>query len=385
MLYGLGNVPSFPGLFLFGIFIVTLITAEKTQTSMGTANKAQAENHLLHLRFNAFTRAFHVLNISHDQLREQLANTRFSMREALQMVREVLQTQHEAGNKGLSKQVGSELLAIYAYFCSVQVAAAYKIEPDNSICPEPLAEQGEIGVLDVTDPLIAKALQEGTLVSIKPESYTDNTSEEVGSNLLAVIPIKDFSGHLWGIVVVAEMHLIALQDENLNLMQLLGSYTGDLLSRAENILRAEKDAKAFTAEVNNCWQLAREFGIVSSLFCITFQDLSVSKDIANVTTGGIRNLDQAWITVNLKKQPVIFFLMPLTDENEYQLFRQRLDKDLTSHFEKSLEELGGELNYMAVRRNQRLSDLFFFIQTRKTKGTTSTNKRFSFGKTAGSN
>lgn len=361
---GIGGMHDFPGETLFGILVFTLITGEMTNRSLAEIRRSQSENKFLKMRFGEFTNAYHVMKVSHDQLKEQLANSKFSLREALQMVREKLMQNDQQDQQGLNAQAGHELLSIFNYFCATQVAGVYVVNESGMVAKHPVAVQGNMKALDENDQLILHALEQGVMVSICSETYANKSIEELKTDLLAVIPIKDVSGHLWGIVAVAEMHFTAFQDGNLNLMQLIGSYTGDLLSQAENNFYAEGGRQAFLGELKSSWHLAKDFGVISSIVRIVFQKSIPADDYVSAIVQRIRSLDHAWIFSDEKKHRVICLLMPLITENEYHNFRNSLESFLRDRFGQTVEDAGGAFQYMEIRGKRRLYDYVSFITDR---------------------
>ncbi len=360
----IGHMEQYPSQLIFGILVITLVTGEMANNSLTEIRRCQVEKEFLTLRFGEFTNAYHVMKVSHDQLKEQVANAKFSLREALQMVTEELRGQTKAGKRGLNNQVASELLAIFNYFCATQIAGVFRVDEMGKIAQTPEASQGNIGQLNSKDSLVLQALKKGTMVSVRSEMYTSKNKEELETDLLAVVPIRDISGRIWGLVVVTEMHFTAFQEENLNLMQLLGSYTGDLLSQADNILYEEGGREAFIGELKTSWRMAREFGIISSIICITFRKNIPADDYLRAVSSRIRCLDSAWLFSDDKKYPVICLLMPLTTESEYLSYKHSLDTSLLDQFGHTVEENQGTFHHLEIHGKRRFFDIVSFITDR---------------------
>jgi len=359
--YGVGNIEPFPRQLLFGMFVLTLLTGEMTDHLLAKIRRSQAEIEFLNRRFGEFTNTYHVMKVSHDQLREQIANAKFSLREALQAVREKLQKHYREGQRGLNPQVGGELLSIFDYFCATQIAAVYIVRESGRVASNPEAVQGNMGKLKQTDRLIHKALAEGTLVSIQPEMCSLAEREELETDLMAVIPIKDSCGYTWGIVAIAEMQFTAFEEENLNLMQLIASYAGDLLSQAENVFYGEDDYKRFVEELEISWRMAKEFGVVSSIICVTFQQTIPTDDYFRAIVSRIRGLDHAWLRCNEGDKTAICLLMPLMAASDYPNFRSNLTAIFEDRFGLSLEDAGGIFHYMEIGRKERVCDIVSFF------------------------
>lgn len=359
--FQIGNMNGFPGQLFFGILVFTLIAGEMTTNSLQEIKNNQMENQFLTMRFGEFTNTYHVMKVSHDQLREQLANARISLREALQMVREELETQHRKGTKGLSPEISKGLLSIFNYFCSTQIAGVYVIDETGSIGKQPVAAHGAIGHLRGDDLLIRQTLNSETMVSVRSEIYSNQNKESLSTDLLAVIPIKDISGHFWGIVAVSEMDFTAFQEENLNFMQLLGAYTGDLLSQAENTFYTEDDRLAFIDELTNSWRMAKEFGVNSSIIRIKFKDVIPTDDYLFAITNRRRGLDHAWLFNDENNHSVIYLLIPLMSTDEFNSYRLSLNRFLKERFGHPLEEAGGIFYHLEIKGTTPLFDYVSFV------------------------
>ncbi len=359
--FRIGNMIEFPGQLLFGILIITLIAGEMTSNSLQVIKHNQLENKFLTMRFSEFTNTYHIMKVSHDQLKEQLANSKISLREAMQMVRDELKEQHRKGKKGLSLEISQGLLSIFNYFCSTQIAGVFAIDKTGSIIKQPVATQGIMSSVRDDDLLICQALDRETMVSVKSEIFTSQIKANLSTDLLAVIPIKDISGHLWGIVAISEMHFSAFQEENLNLMQLIGAYTGDLLSQAENIFYNEDDRQAFFDELSNCWRMANELGIISSIIRIYFKGAIPITEYFSAIVDRKRGLDQAWLFNDEKNCPVIYLLIPLMSTDEFNSYRLSLNGFLREQFGQQLDEIEGVFQHLEINGKRPLLDYVSFV------------------------
>ena len=314
------------------------------------------------MRFGEFTNAYHVMKISHDHLREQLATNQISLREALKMVRESLREHYKNGERGLTPQMSEELLGVLSYFCSIQGAGIYKTDATGSITVTPVALQGEMKELDKDDPLLRRAVASGMMISVRLESEDQQKrGESQASELLAVIPITDISGYLWGIIAVSQMPFAAFQEENLNFIRLLGAYTGDLLSQADNIFHDSSDTRSFISELENTWRMSKSCGISSSLIRISFPDATPREQYIAAIADRIRGLDYVWVFVDDKQRPVIYLLMTLMSDGEYDRYKQSLNILLRERFGQSVEEAGGTFSQLAVTGKRRLATYVNFV------------------------
>lgn len=364
-----GNITIFPSKMLFGVLFFTLLVGGKTDNSRANILKYKARNKFLALRFGEFTDTYHMMKVSYDQLNEALANTRSSLRGAFQVVREKMQQRRLHNNEGLTPDISSDLLSIFSYFCFIEIAGVYSVDRSEEKVIKPIALHGDMPPLRLDDQLLLQALEKNEMISVKAEMYTADYMDTFSTDLLAVIPIKDISGNLWGIVAVAEMQFTAFQQENLNIMRLIGAYTGDLLSQAENIFYAKDGKKKFFDELDSSWRMAQEYGIFSSLISISFKNAHPDNAFISAITGRIRGIDHVWISdENPRRSLIIFLLMPLMTEREFILYQQSLNCSLKEKFNYTVEESGGVIDYFAINDRRQLFECLSFIDD-KTDGT----------------
>ena len=122
-------------------------------------------------------------------------------------------------------------MAVFAQYGAVQIAGLYGIKSRDRIDPQPIASHGDMPELNLFDPLVKLAIENKQLVSVKLEAQANDIAE---SDLLAVVPIVDSHNHLHGILAIKDMHFMAFQQENLNVLALLGSYVADMLTRSKS-------------------------------------------------------------------------------------------------------------------------------------------------------
>jgi hypothetical protein len=74
------------------------------------------------------------------------------------------------------------------------------------------------------DPLLRHAARFGEVVSVRDASHA--------GGVLAAVPLVDVAGQVHGVVAVREMPFLALHDDTLSVLAVLGAQAGDVLSRA---------------------------------------------------------------------------------------------------------------------------------------------------------
>lgn len=322
-----------------GTVIMSLLIGDAASEWRKRSQQAAAENMYLRHRLKEFSTDYHVLKVSHGQLEEYMAGQRLSLREALQQVKPVLSTSKD----GI--QAGSELMAIFSQFCSVQVAGLYSMSSDSVINTKAIAVHGDMFELPQFDPLLRVAISERELVSIKLESLAENHHDQC---LLAVVPLVDTDGYLHGVLAVKDMHFMAFQQQNLNILALLGSYIGNLLTRSQGEALSRVDW--FMSELDTVLRFARSHETESSLLSFKFKQHERSAEIATYISNTIRSLDASWLPDSEDESVVVCLLLPLMSETQSLAFLQRISVAIDEQFDTSLVSMLEDSKHKQISR-----------------------------------
>ncbi len=322
-----------------GTLVMSLVVGDAASSWRQRSKRSEAENQYLRHRLKEFSADYHVLKVSHGQLEEHMAGQRLSLREALQRLKPELTSSHD----GI--QAGSELMAVFSQFCSIQVAGLYAMSSENRIDPKPVATHGDMFDLPVFDPILRTAIRERELVSVKLESLDDKHHE---NSLLAVVPLVDTEGRLHGVLAIKDMHFMAFQQQNLNILALLGSYVGDMLTRSRGT--AESRTDWFMAELDVALRFAHSHDTESVLMSLKFNAEARSSEVADYVSTSIRGLDASWLTVADDGSPVLCLLLPLMGETQGRAFLQRIDKAVLDHFHLPFENVIQGMQIKSIRR-----------------------------------
>ena len=308
-----------------GTIILSILVGDFATSGKKRSAQEFAENQYLRHRLKEFSKDYHILKVSHGQLEEFMAGNRLSVRQALQQLKPLLST-----NISDEIKAGPELMAVFAQFGAVQVAGLYGVKGLNRINPEPIATHGDMPELNLFDPLVKLAVDHRQLVSVKLESQANDTVE---SELLAVVPLIDSHEYLHGILVIRDMHFMAFQQENLNVLALLGSYIGDMLTRSKS--EGESRSGWFAAEINNAVRFAHDNSVQSTLLAIKLKETGRTQFIIDFLTENVRSLDSTWQPREEEGGTSVVVLLPLMNETQAQAYLQRVSKKL--HEESGLD------------------------------------------------
>jgi hypothetical protein len=319
------------GTLALGTVIISMVVGDASSTWRKRSRNSEAENEYLRHRLKEFSTDYHVLKVSHGLLEEYMAGQRLSLREALQRLKPVL-----TSNKN-GMEAGGELMAIFSHFCSIQVAGLYAMGDDGKIDTQPVAKHGDMIELSIFDTLLRTAVDKKEMVSIKLESLAENHHQ---NSLLAVVPLVDTDGHVHGVLAVKDMHFMAFQQENLNLLSLLGFYVGDQLTRSRG--EALSRADWFLAELDTVLRFAHSHNTESSLLALKFLNIEQAADAAVYVSESIRSLDASWIVTHDDGASVLCLLLPLMSETQCVAFIHRMNRQVDGKYSNTLDSMLSE-------------------------------------------
>lgn len=316
------------GALALGTIVISMLVGDASSSWRKRSRNAEAENEYLRHRLKEFSTDYHVLKVSHGLLEEYMAGQRLSLREALQQLKPVL----SSNKNGI--EAGHELMAIFSHFCSIQVAGLYAVNEQGKIESSPVAIHGDMINLPVFDPLLRTAIESKELVSIRLESLAESHHED---SLLAVVPLVDTEGHLHGVLAIKDMHFMAFQQENLNLLALLGFYVGNQLTRSRGAALSRADW--FLAELDTVMKFAHSHSTESSILSLKFKESSLAPEAAGFISESIRSLDASWIIRSQEGTPVLCLLLPLMTETQCIAFIKRMNRVIDEKYGVSLDSM----------------------------------------------
>ena len=311
-----------------GTLFISVVVGDTANTWRRKSQKLKAENQYLKHRFKEFSTDYHVLKVSHGLLEEHMAGQRLSLREALQQLKTLLKSSPD------DSQIGKDLMAVFSHFCSIQVAGLYTISDGNSVKTEPVATHGRMVELPLFDPLLKAAIDTREVASIKLEVLAE---KHLSSSLLAVVPLVGSDGHLHGVLAIKDMHFMAFQQRNLNLLALLGYYVGNQLSRTHSAALSQFDF--FYAELETALRFAHTQGTESVLLCLRFGNHPEVEKIAEFVNLAIRGLDASLLLTGDDNTPVLSLLLPLMSESSGIKFMQRINTAVDEEFGIPLQDV----------------------------------------------
>jgi len=318
--YGWIELEQFPSTLVLGSLVVTMLGGEFSDLWQRRLGRIEIESGQRDRRMEEFTRSYHLLKVSHDQLVEQLAGSSVSMRQAIAGLREEM-AGAEQGSDPLEAEAET-ILALFRRYGAVQSASLHRVvegKPDI----HPLGRLGAVPE-DVEalrkSVMIAECLQHGEMVTVLASE--NGSPRYVDGNILAVVPIYDQSGYIRGLLVIYRIPFLKFTRENLGLIAVMGGYLGDLLTDLEQSLKSPNEIRDdFLSELNRTIKYVDRFGINAKLLAIEVEQPDTLNDLISQR----RSLDRIWTCRNRTGKEIVLWLMPFTDDYGLAGFQARIN------------------------------------------------------------
>jgi hypothetical protein len=312
------DMPVFPVESVVGMILVTMISAEFHDLWQRKLQPLQYKHQQLQSRMNYFSRTYHILKASHSQLEQQTANYTKSLRSSLLEIERHISTLEKEDDTSLNG-MANHILNILSEYGSIQTASVYVVSKDKKIMLNPVGCLGNPPSLWPTNPLVTAALNTGYVTSIQM------FDERIEHEILVVIPLIDIFQKIWGIVIINEMSLFAMQQNTLDLFSLLGGHIGDLIQRRSEAHCLSKDVWLnFEYELRRVLKEVLGFKADAALVISIFNDEESQSLLISRFRSELRGLDKVLTFKDTSGRYIIIKLLPLTDEKGLKSFLFRL-------------------------------------------------------------
>lgn len=311
--------PFVPVEMLVGMILTALITAEFHDIWRRKMQPLHYKYQNLQLRMYELSRAYYLLKESHALLEQQAATTKSMRAWLLELQNRLLSLEKRQG--GPLDEIGDQILELFSEYGSIQTASVHSVSESRRINPQPGACLGNPAAVSATHPLVLGALKTGHVASLQ----RDSEARDQDYDILVVVPLVDIFNKIWGLVVINEMPMFALQENTLDLFALLGGYLGDLIQRrGEEQSMNEFVSREFEHELKRAWKDVRSLKMSTAVaLCIFSQKesdgLAVSKFRSQV-----RGLDKVWSFRDSIGRLIVVCLLPFMDQQDMSDFFNRL-------------------------------------------------------------
>lgn len=343
---------AFPTQQILGGLLITLVSAQfSTIWNQRMRRTHQVSRHALE-RFEQLSKAYYMIRQSHDRLEQNLISRPVTLRQAMHDLRGLL----VKSLSGFNRDSASEMLGILSNYCSIESAAIYLSDDEDSLEGDPVASCGRGAPLIEEDLLLRSAIESGNTAY----QVANRLRLEERSTYLVAAPIVSSSGKRIGMLLVTEMPFLSLQRETLQIMAVLLSYAADHVEASVNskgVLAVYPDCPTiFAAELFKMVRLRKELDISSSIVAISIRPSPRLEDICAVLERQQRGLDHAWRrSVGWGVQFVT--LMPFSGPGSVEGYLTRLNGILTKQHRMTVKSAGISFNSLVLTSEDPLLQL----------------------------
>jgi hypothetical protein len=304
-----------------GLILVGMVAGQARQIWAARIRRLDSLARYHQTRLEQFTSAYHLLKVSHAQIEQRVAGGTRNLRNALEGLKHRAPQLNAQGGEPLGG-IAEELLGIMVEQGDLYTASVYALNERSLLRFPALAKAGDAPEISVFNPLLRETMRTGMLTSVQAGGETG--FEQV----IAVVPLIDSSGDIHGVVVINDMPFLAVNADTFGLLGVLGKHIGDILRRLTHPIDEIESVSSLRDNLDRYLVDARQHGIPSAfLACRIFDDSRRELLVTHCETSG-RGLDQSWIAKDGKGHPVIFMLLPLTDETGATTFARRLQQQV---------------------------------------------------------
>jgi len=341
-----------PFAYTLGLLLCSLIVGEFRDIWEQRLVQLERSNEYRQARMEEFTRSYHVLKISHDELEQEYAGRRTSLRSALLTAREKLVD-------AVPEEVGAALLDLLSNFNSARSASYHRVR-DGVVDPEPTATLGSAYTLSSEDALLRQAISTAATVSIRPEDTSSMAVREEGDPIV-VLPVVDAYRKVRAVVSITQIPFFALTERNLQIATIVASRFGDFLHAEERLpVSLEDDLYWFLYHVMRCLDLTRNHELTSCLLVCRLRDATNAPVYIRTILDQARGLDEA-LPVEENGEWFLLMLMPLTTRSGLERFMLRFDAYLVEHHGVGLAKAGIEVAQHVFEPSSGLTEMVGFL------------------------
>lgn len=301
----------FPKEPILGLIIVTFISSEFFEFWNRKIIALEYKECTAQARMVNLSRTYHLIKGSHYHLEQHLATQAKSLRLMLFDLEKKIFSLEKNKNESLSV-IGHNILKILADYTNVQIATIHLIDFKGKIVVDPIAYLGATPPLSFRDPIVEAALKTGHVVSI---NNMENNELTENTNILAVIPLVDVYQKIWGIIVVNEMPLFALQSSTIDIFTIVGGKIGDFLKKWFSVDAVHTDQKKFENKFRRVFQEISFFKESAIAISMVVKNKELQNHFSEKLYMELRGIDKMWISDSEENDCKIFLLLlPLTNQ-----------------------------------------------------------------------
>lgn len=343
-----------------GLLVCAMLVGEFRDIWERRLRKLERSNEYRQARLDEFTRAYHVLKISHDRLEQESAGQLNSLRSAMFDLQAWLSNMRP-GSKSLQHSA-EKIMTILSHYGVLQLASLHAIE-DGSMCSDALFSIGDQSSVDPSDPLIQRALRDRQLHSVRMDSLA--TQESVAAlDYVACLPLVDSSNQLHALVVIKQMPFFSFQETTLKLLAIIAGRIADILmSAADGPVLVDDGHFQFMRHLKRSLHDARHFQLEATLISITATNDATAHAYITSIQNEMRGLDVGFVQKNSQHQQTLIILMPITPPSGLSEYLIRFEKFIFQQHGVGVDDAHINVKHAFIGPDTRASEVYYFLAT----------------------
>ncbi|CAM3037217.1 hypothetical protein [Vibrio mytili] len=311
-----GHLQQFPLSHGIGIVFTTLLAGEFQNHWNSTSRRLSMEHQYMRDKLALFSKNYHLLKVSHDQLEQRTASQSSSLRSSVKALSNIAYQHIEQRQENLAEPI----LNLMAEIAGIEVAGFYQVNGKN-ITPNALSVRGEQHLLDLTDPMLQEMLKEQQLLSAAKLSE----QQEHKSRYQLCIPLVNTHGDIQAAVLAESTKFFMLNPTNIALLSVVANYSADLLTDEFMTPTLQQNQKSlFIDYLDRAKNNNKHYGTDSCV--IVFIDIKNKYQRAlNSAIEHHRGADIYWCCQTVNGQQALTVLLPMTTLYGAQQFANRLN------------------------------------------------------------
>ncbi len=349
-----------PPSFIVGVLLSAMLVGEFRDLWDRRLERLDLANDYRQLRLDEFTRAHHLLRISHDRLEQRVAGNDLSLRSSLLDLRR--QLREVPREQDALKALAEPIVGLLAQYGSLRVAGLYRVDGNGRVDRRALASQGEMPGIDPDDLLVRLTLERGETLSIRQALLERGETQH--SALQACVPLLDTEERLLAVLAIEQMPFFSFNERTLNLLTILAGHIADLLgSDPQALALADDDAQQFSQHLKRSLRDAQQHALPACLFCFEMTEADGGERALALLEGSRRGLDLQLRLTNQAGHPCLLVLLPLTSSDGLEGYRRRLRQLLAERHgqDSTLESLGVRSHEHELLPKTRAQELRVFL------------------------
>lgn len=347
-----------------GMAIMLLLAGELT--SQWRRRYTEGQEHLNTLRnsMHKVERELQVLQVSHAQLEEEMLGVGHSLKRSLDVVKK--NVPKDASPTVQRAWLADKMMEVLGTYDWLETAAFLVVNANGVSNAQILAQKGNVQALSKEDYLLQEVMRSRRPVSFKREAYVDNSSNSVGSALIAALPVLDASGHLRMILAVQHIQFAAYNRKNLNLLATLCSWLGTLLP-SHALMESRPDANwlpgafAVSDEIHTALSLLGQHKRSVALLSVSIPTHERTKEYIQYFTSLTNGSNSLW-QVPQGNKTLLIMLLPLSNPERIPLYEQGIGRNFQQRFGCALPQAGIRLLLQHVHQYQHKQQLVEYLK-----------------------